>query len=282
MNNETDTGDAQFDAMMEQEAARPDLAPPPPEPDEGDLTPGDMLAATVEAAKADAAVDPAPPAPPAPARVEFTAEDYLKTRERAEALEKRLAEIEKQGAAAKDQAAEKAGLFEDPEGWEAQQQARIDAKVAEAVAGLRTQALDHDLQMTRARMDPAKYEAMDKAVSERAAADPQFAAQLRALSPYGAGAALEKWYDQNEAILNPTAYEARLREKWLVEQAGGAPNEPPAGQKPATGANAAGENVVRLPKSLSRQPSGRAATAADDGDDSEAAIFAVGANPRRA
>jgi len=284
--NDTDTAaDSQFEAMMAAEAERPDLAPPPPETEEGDLTPGEMLAATVESGKANAADKPAPepqkPQEPA-GKVEFTAEEYLRTRDRAAELERKIAELEKKGEGAKEQAAEKAGLFEDPEGWEAQQQAKIDAKVNEAVAGLRTQALSYDLEQTRVRIGDEKYGLIDKAVTEAAARDPAFAAQLRALSPYGAGAAMEKWYDQHEAILNPTAYEARLREKWLAEQAGNAPNDPPAGQKPATGASAAGQNVVKLPPSLSRQSAARAASSADDGDDSEAAIFAAGANPRRA
>lgn len=280
--NDTDAqADALFDAAMAQEAERPDLAPPPAE---DEVSPAEMLEATVESAKADRAEagEPEKPAPAAAEPVKFTAEEYLATRERAQKLEAEVAAIRKQGEAAKD-APPKPGLFENPEDWEAELEKRIEDRVQKAEARYRADALQYDLAQTRARMTPEKYEAMDKAVTEAAARDPAFAKQLRELSPYGAGAAIEKWYDQNEAILNPTAYEARLREKWEAERsAADAPNGQPAGQKPATGASAAGENVVVLPKSLSRQASARAATSADDGDDSEAAIFAAGANGRRA
>lgn len=274
-----DHADALFEAAMAQEAARPDLAPPAEEEDV--LTPGEMLEATVESAKAEREekVEKEPKQP----KVKFTAEEYLQTRERAQKLEAELAEVRKQGEKAKDETAAKAGLFEDPEGWEARQQAKIDERVAAVEARLRGQALEYDLAQTRTRIGDEKYKAMDEAVTAAAARDPAFAKQLRELSPYGAGAAIEKWYDQNEAVLNPAAYEARLREKILAEMNGGenAPNGQPAGQKPAPGANAAGENVVRLPKSLSRQASSRAATDDGDGDDSEAAIWAAGANTRR-
>lgn len=279
--NDTDAqADALFDAAMAQEAERPDLAPPEPEEE---VSPAEMLEATVESAKADRAATGGEKQPAAAEPVKFTAEEYLQTRERAQKLEAELEAVRKQGEKAKDETAAKAGLFEDPEGWEAQQQAKIDERVAAVEARLRGQALEYDLAQTRIRIGDEKYAAMDKAVTEAAGRDPAFAKQLRELSPYGAGAAIEKWYDQNEAILNPTAYEARLREKWEAERsAADAPNGQPAGQKPATGASAAGENVVVLPKSLSRQASARAATSADDGDDSEAAIFAAGANTRRA
>lgn len=283
--NDTDShADAFFDAAMAQEASRPDLAPPVEDDDA--LTPGEMLEATVESGKAERAVKGEPEKTaekPAAEPVKFTAEEYLQTRERAQKLENELAEVRKQGETAKAETAAKAGLFEDPEGWEAQQQAKIDERVAAVESRLRGQALEYDLAQTRTRIGDEKYAAMDKAVTEAASRDPSFAEQLRKLSPYGAGAAIEKWYDQNEAVLNPAAYEARLREKWEAERsAADAPNGLPAGQKPATGANAAGENVVVLPKSLSRQASARAATGQDDGDDSEAAIFAAGANTRRA
>lgn len=284
-NDTDDHADALFEAAMAQEATRPDLAPPAEE-DDG-LTLGEMLEATVESAKAEreAKGDGGTVLEkPAPEPVKFTAEEYLQTRERAQKLEAELAEVRKQGEKAKDETAAKAGLFEDPEGWEAQQQAKIDERVAAVEARLRGQALEYDLAQTRTRIGDEKYAAMDEAVTAAAARDPAFAKQLRELSPYGAGATIEKWYDQNEAVLNPAAYEARLREKILAEMNGGenAPNGQPAGQKPATGANAAGENVVVLPKSLSRQASSRAATDEDSGDDSEAAIWAAGANPRRA
>jgi len=278
-----DHADALFEAAMAQEAERPDLAPPV-EDDDG-LSPGEMLEATVESAKAERAAGGAaePEKPAAAEPVKFTAEEYLQTRERAQKLEKELADVRKQGEAAKTETAAKAGLFEDPEGWEAQQQAKIDERVAAVEARLRGQALEYDLAQTRTRIGDEKFKAMDEAVTAAAARDPAFAKQLRELSPYGAGAAIEKWYDQNEAVLNPAAYEARLREKWEAERsAADAPNGRPAGQKPATGASAAGENVVVLPKSLSRQASSRAATDDGDGDDSEAAIFAAGANTRRA
>jgi hypothetical protein len=281
--NDTDSGaDALFEAAMAQEAERPDLAPPPAEED--DISPGEMLEATVESAKAERAVKGEPEKTTeklAAEPIKFTAEEYLQTRERAQKLEAELAEVRKQGDKAKDEATAKAGLFEDPEGWEAQQQAKIDERVAAVEARLRGQALEYDLAQTRSRIGDEKYAAIDKAVTDAAARDPAFAKQLRELSPYGAGAAIEKWYDQNEAVLNPAAYEARLREKILAEMNGeNAPDGRPAGQKPATGADAAGENVVRLPKSLSRQAAARAATSDDDGDDSEAAIFAAGANKR--
>lgn len=282
MADENDT-DPQFDAMMQQEADRPDLAPPP-EPDEA-LTPGEMLKATVESAKADAAAveKPEPAVQAAPGL-----EEYLSTREKLQATQRELDEVRKAAAPKDDKP--KPGLFEDPDGWEAQQQARIDERVAEAEARFRTQALSYDLEQTRTRVGDEKYTAMDKAVSEQAAKDPAFAAQLRALSPYGAGAAIEKWYDRTEAVRDPGAYERRLREKFLADpefarefmERQNASNDAPAGQKPATSATAAGENVVRLPPSLARQSAARAATSGDDGDDSEAAIFAAGANPRRA
>ena len=282
--NDTDTAaDSQFEAMMAQEAERPDLAPPAPEPEEGDLTPGEMLQATVERGKADAAEKEPATEPKKPAeKVEFTAEEYLRTRDRAAELEKKLEFFEKQGEKKDRETEDKAGLFEDPEGWEAQRKAETKAEMDEIRAEFRREMLSMDLDATRSRIGEEKYNAIDKAVTEAAAADPSFAAQLRTLNPRGAGAAMERWYDKNEPLLNPAAYEARLREKWLAEQAGGATNEPPAGQKPATGANAAGQNVVKLPPSLSRQSAARAASTVDDGDDSEAAIFAAGANPRRA
>lgn len=278
---DNDQQDSIFEQAMADEAASGIAAAP--EPDDEPITPSEALAATVDSAKADReqAGGEQKPAPAAhPEKVEFTAEEYLRTRERAQTLERELAEIRKQGDKAKDSAAQKAGLFEDPEGWEAQQQAAIDAKVNEAVAGLRTQALNYDLEQTRARVGDEKFSAMDKAVTEAVARDPQFAAQLKALSPYGAGAAIEKWYDSTLAVRDPAAYEARLREKILAEIGQNAPNDPPAGQKPATGADAAGSNVTRLPPSLARQSSARAASSADDGDDSEAAIFRVGMNSR--
>jgi len=279
-NDTDDHADALFEAAMAQEAERPDLAPPV-EDDDG-LTPGEMLEATVESAKAERA-EKNEPEKTAAEPIKFTAEEYLQTRERAQKLEKELEEVRRQGEKAKDETASKAGLFEDPEGWEAQQQAKIDERVAAVEARLRGQALEYDLAQTRTRIGDEKFKAMDEAVTAAAARDPAFAKRLRELSPYGAGAAIEKWYDQNEAVLNPAAYEARLREKWEAERsASDAPNGRPAGQKPATGASAAGENVVVLPKSLSRQASSRAATDDGDGDDSEAAIFAAGANTRRA
>lgn len=277
--NDTDSGaDALFDAAMAQEAERPDLAPPPVEED---VSPAEMLEATVESAKAERAAA-GEPEKPAAEPVKFTAEEYLTQRDKAQRLEAEVAAIRKQGEVAKD-APPRPGLFENPEDWEAELEKRIEDRVQKAEVRYRADALQYDLAQTRTRIGDEKYAAIDKAVTDTAARDPAFAKQLRELSPYGAGAAIEKWYDQNEAILNPGAYEARLREKWEAERsAADAPNGLPAGQKPATGAYAAGENVVVLPKSLSRQASARAATSADDGDDSEAAIFAAGANGRRA
>lgn len=280
--NDTDAqADALFDAAMAQEAERPDLAPPEPEEE---VSPAEMLEATVESAKADrAATGGEKPAAAASEPAKFTAEEYLQTRERALEAERKLADVEKQGKAAEKQAEQRAGLFEDPDKWEAERKAEIKTAVDEARAEFRTQMIDLELELTRARIGEEKYKLVDAAVTEAVAKDPAFAKAVSEMPVRGAGKALEAWYDKHEAILNPTAYEARLREKWEAERsAADAPNGQPAGQKPATGASAAGENVVVLPKSLSRQASARAATSADDGDDSEAAIFAAGANTRRA
>jgi hypothetical protein len=283
MSDEPDADDAQFASMMEQEAARPDLAPPPPEDDP--LTPGDMLAATVESGKAAAAEKPAEPAPAAP--VQFTAEEFLAQRERLQRAERERDDARK--PAEKPPEKPRPGLFESPEEWEAELERRVEERAQAGEQRLRQQALDWDLAQTRIRVGDEKANAMGKAVAEAAERDPQFAAQLAALSPYGAGAAIEKWYDSTEAVRDPAAYERRLREKFLADPEfasefmarQNASNAAPAGQKPATSATAAGENVVKLPPSLSRQAASRAATSGDDGDDSEAAIFAAGANPRR-
>jgi hypothetical protein len=282
--NGTDAhADALFDAAMAQEAERPDLAPPPAE---DDVSPAEMLEATVESAKAEraAAGEPEKPAPDKPAdRVEFKAEEYLAQRDRVKELEAKLAQVDKASKA--DQAPEaKAGLFEDPEGWEAQQKAAREQIRDELRAEFRTELVGIELEAMQSRLGEERYKAIDEAVTAQAARDPAFAEALKKLPARGFGKTLEAWYDKNEPLLNPAAYEARLREKILAEMNGGenAPNGLPAGQKPATGASAAGENVVVLPKSLSRQASARAATSADDGDDSEAAIFAAGANGRRA
>ena len=284
MNTENDTdahADALFDAAMAQEAERPDLAPSAEE----EVSPAEMLEATVESARAErAAGGGAEPEKLAAAEpVKFTAEEFLSTRERAQAAERRLADAEKQGKDAEKQAEQKAGLFEDPEKWETERKAEIKTAVDEARAEFRSQMIDLELEMSRARMGDEKFALVDAAVTDMVSKDPAFAKAVREMPARGAGKALEAWYDKNEPLLNPAAYEARLREKWEAERsAADAPNGRPAGQKPATGASAAGENVFVLPKSLSRQASSRAATDDGDGDDSEAAIFAAGANTRRA
>jgi hypothetical protein len=281
--NDTDSGaDALFEAAMQQEAERPDLAPPPAEED--GLSPGDMLEATVESARAERAVKgdlEKPAEKPASERVEFKAEEYLEQRDRVKELEAKLAQLDLSGKNDDKTAEAKAGLFEDPEGWEAQQKAAREQIRDELRAEFRAELVGIELETMQARLGDEKYKLIDEAVTAQAARDPSFAESLKKLPARGFGKTLEAWYDKNEALLNPGAYEARLREKILAEMNGeNAPDGRTAGQKPATGADAAGENVVRLPKSLSRQAAARAATSDDDGDDSEAAIFAAGANKR--
>lgn len=277
---DNDQQDAIFEQAMADEAASGIAVAP--EPDDEPITPSEALAATVDSAKADREqAGGEKPTQPAPAPVQFTAEEFLQTRERAQALERRIAEIEAQGKKATDQAEQKAGLFEDPEGWEAQRKAEVEQAVQNAVGSLRRDALAYDFAQTAEKVGAEKWAAAEKALDEAMKADPRLLQQFKALSPFGAGQAVIKWYDATEIVRDPSAYEARLREKILAEMGQNAPNEPPAGQKPATGATAAGSNVTRLPPSLARQSSARAANSADDGDDSEAAIWAAGRNPRR-
>lgn len=284
--NDTDAAaDAIFDAAMAQEGER--SVEPGPSPAGETLTPGDMLEVTVEHAKAnraEAGADASQEPQKSAERVEFKAEDYLAQRDRVRELEQKLAAVEQQGKTAEKQAEQRAGLFEDPDAWEAQRKAEITSAVDEVKAEFRREMIGIELENMQARLGAERYAVINEAATRIAAADPAFRDALDKLPARGFGKTIEAWYEKNEPLLNPAAYEARLREKWEQERSGSdAPNGQPAGQKPATGAPAAGSNVTRLPPSLSRQSAARAATSGDDdGDDSEAAIFRAGANTRRA
>lgn len=246
--------------------------------------------------KPEAAQDAAPQQEPAPQpqhHVPLT--EFLTARERAQAAERerdqfrqRYEALERerraQEEAAKQQKPQPPDQFADPDGYTQfmlQQQQALEQSIWQKIENAQTQEAIFRTRQTHGEL-------FDKAWTEfnqAAAQNPALAQVWQQLPPWQRGEEVIGWYKQQQTLReigsDPAAYRTKLQQELLSDPAflAQAVEKLKAGQGPAQ--NARPQTVTRLPPSLNRVTSAAPAHGADDGDDSEDAIFAAGRPARR-